>query len=390
MNALTEIEKCTALMGEGRLIEAQSGLESVLSVEPHNVDAWLALGQVRGMLGIDAGAESAFREALRRRPDMYEIQFNVALSLAYQNRFQEALPFFTEARRINSDIPGLNEVFLKVLLRVLHMESTAIARRESALEPLPEHPLVSVIIPTRDRLPLLKDALESLVRQTYANWECIVINDGGEDVCAALTALPEDKASRMIRVESIRPEGPAAARNKGLAVATGQVMAFLDDDDIYLPHHLWTLVEGLRKSGVGACYTQTVGIIERLDSGRRIECSRGSVFPEFHYSPLALEVRNFIPINNWGIRREFFQAAGPFDVNLACAEDWEMLLRLTKLTDFNELSDVTTETHIREDVADSVSKRNKLLPACEMIYQRHPTSHPMVNLAREIYLSSIS
>jgi glycosyltransferase involved in cell wall biosynthesis len=110
-----------------------------------------------------------------------------------------------------------------------------------------EAPLVSVIVPTRDRPALLAEALASLRAQSVTDFECIVVDDAGSEPAA----LPEDARFRLVR----RGEagGPAQARNTGIEHARGRCVAFLDDDDVYLPERLALGLEALQRAPVGVC-----------------------------------------------------------------------------------------------------------------------------------------
>ena len=97
-------------------------------------------------------------------------------------------------------------------------------------------PLVSVIVPTRERRHLVTRAVTSALRQTHRDVEVIVVvdasTDGTED---AVAALGDDRVRLIV---SDRPRGPAASRNAGIDAARGRVLAFLDDDDEWLPPKL--------------------------------------------------------------------------------------------------------------------------------------------------------
>lgn len=112
----------------------------------------------------------------------------------------------------------------------------------------PDAPLVSVIVPTRDRPALLAEALASLAAQTLADFECIVVDDGG----AHGVALPADARFRLVRRDW--SGGAAAARNTGIAEARGRYVAFLDDDDCYLPERLALGLEAVSRAPVGVCW----------------------------------------------------------------------------------------------------------------------------------------
>jgi hypothetical protein len=388
--ALELLDRAQALLRQGQAAQAVSALEPLLARSPDNVEAWFTLGQAQGMLERHAESERAFRNAARLRPAMHEAHFNVALSLAYQNKLRESVGSFVTARKLAPDIPGLETTLLEVLLQLLQDEHYADAGAKVQLAPLPEAPLVSVVVPTQNRLAMLRDALESVCAQTYRNWELIVVNDGGEDIAAVLESLPADVLPKIASIRSPRPQGQASARNTGIATARGEIVAFLDDDDLYKPHHLGVLVAGLRGSGAAVAYTRAEAVWERLVDGRRVDLKRGPASPWFRYSRALLLVRNCMPIDNWAVRRECFERYGKFDESLPCAEDWELLLRLSAQVDFQQIVDMTTEVRMREAASDSVSTRNRMRPMCELFYRRYPAGgHELVELARELYLRSL-
>lgn len=390
---MAALDRVRALIDEGRAAEAVSLLQPLLARCPEDADAWFALGQAHGTLERHAQAESAFRGALRLRSDMHAAHFNVALSLMYQNKLRESVASFVAARSLDPDIPGLEQTLLEVLLQILQDEyyADADAGAKLSLPPLPGAPLVSVVIPTQNRLPMLRDALHSVCAQSYPDWEAIVVNDGGEDISQVLQSLPAEAGARITAISSPQPQGQACARNRGVAAARGDIVAFLDDDDLYKTDHLDALVAGLRGAGAAIGYTRAEAVWEQITDGKRVALRRGPASPWFRYSRALLLVRNCMPIDNWAVRRECFDACGTFDETLPCAEDWEMLLRLSVRFDFRQIAQMTTEVRVREDAVDSVSKRNRLRPVCELLYRRHAASgHELVELARELYLNSLS
>jgi glycosyltransferase involved in cell wall biosynthesis len=115
-------------------------------------------------------------------------------------------------------------------------------------------PLFSVIIPTYGRAHFLADAVDSVLAQSVEDFECLVIDDASPEPVSLATADP--------RVRVVRREvngGPSAARNTGLAQARGTYVAFLDDDDLYLPNRLALAIEGLGRAPVAVCWTAFVG-----------------------------------------------------------------------------------------------------------------------------------
>ncbi len=386
---LIALQRAQELLAQGRPDAALANLEPLLARNPDDADAWFASGQAQGMLERHAGAEAAFRSAARLRPGMHEAHFNVALSLVYQDQPRASVASFLAARALHADIPGMEQMLLDVLLQILQDEHHADAPDKLALPPLAAAPLVSVVVPTRDRPAMLRDALESVCAQDYPNWEAIVVNDGGADISGVLQSLPA-AAARITLIRSVQSAGQARARNRGIAAARGDIVAFLDDDDRYKPDHLARLVAGLRDSGAALGYTRAEAVWERIAEGRRIDLKRGPASPWFRYSRALLLVRNCMPIDNWAVRRECFDACGNFDESMVCAEDWDLLLRFSQRADLYQIAEMTTEVRVRENALDSVSKRNLLRPMCERLYHRHGTDgHELVELARELYLKSL-
>src|SRR4051794_11272015 len=109
-----------------------------------------------------------------------------------------------------------------------------------------EPPLVSVVIPTRDRAGLVAGAVRSALAQTGVEVEVCVVDDGSLEP----PNVPADERVRLVRLP--RPAGPAAARNAGLAATTGELVAFLDDDDEWLPGKLERQVAALEAAGPDA------------------------------------------------------------------------------------------------------------------------------------------
>ena len=90
-------------------------------------------------------------------------------------------------------------------------------------------PSVSVIVPTLNRPEMLKKTLKSILNQTHQNFEIVVVNDGGEDVSEILNQINDKRINYLTHTKN---KGAAAARNTGIKNASGQFIAFLDDDDI--------------------------------------------------------------------------------------------------------------------------------------------------------------
>ncbi len=111
-----------------------------------------------------------------------------------------------------------------------------------------ELPLVSIIIPTFNRAHLLAETLDSIIAQTYIQWECIVVDDGSTDGTAALLANYCDQDSRIQyhHRPKNRPKGGNACRNYGFELSRGDYINWFDSDDLYLPDALKTIYSAFK------------------------------------------------------------------------------------------------------------------------------------------------
>ena len=186
--------------------------------------------------------------------------------------------------------------------------------------------LVSVIIPTYNRAEYLKLALKSVLEQTYKNIEVIVVDDGSTDKTSEVVANFND--SRVKYFYQKNTGLPAVPRNLGMQKASGEYIAFLDDDDMWLSEKLKLQIDYLRKHPEYYLVYSDVWIID--ENGVRKELlsktksfSEGEVFVE-------LTGDDFIPQLTVFMKREVFENIGFFneDPTLRAVEDYEYLLRV--------------------------------------------------------------
>ncbi len=199
-------------------------------------------------------------------------------------------------------------------------------------------PMISVIVRTKDRPDLLSEALASLAEGSYRQVEVVLVNDGGTP-----PAVPTDYPFEVARIDLPDNRGRAAAANAGVESASGDWIAFLDDDDLAEPEHLATLAGLSEAAGAKIVYTDAAVGIYKLDSNtgwceteRRLPYSRD-------FDPELLLFDNYIPFNTLLIQRSLLTEAGPFDTELPFFEDWDMLIRLAQLAPFHHLPQVTAE-----------------------------------------------
>ena len=191
---------------------------------------------------------------------------------------------------------------------------------------------------TRDRPALLAQALESLAGGEYRRAEVVLVNDGGEP-----PIVPDGYPLPVVRVDHAQSQGRAAAAQAGVTAATGDYVAFLDDDDLAAPEHLATLAGLVSAAGVRVAYTDAAVAVYELDAAGGWVCRERRLPYSRDFDPDVLLVDNYIPFNTLLIERNLFAEAGPFDTSLPFFEDWDYLIRLSALTAFHHFARVTCE-----------------------------------------------
>ncbi|WP_373504577.1 glycosyltransferase family 2 protein [Aestuariivirga sp.] len=174
---------------------------------------------------------------------------------------------------------------------------------------------ISVVIPTRGRHHFLKQALESVLKQTHAAKEIIVVDDGE----GALEAVGHMHPT--IRVLDNRKRGPVPARILGVSQAAGDVIAFLDDDDWFTDAGYFDTVARIFEGGAAFCYA---------DGVMAFEDGRPQLPFAFHADGETLTRDNTILISGVVYRRSLHDALGAFDVSLPFYWDWDWYLRVAR------------------------------------------------------------
>jgi glycosyltransferase involved in cell wall biosynthesis len=186
-------------------------------------------------------------------------------------------------------------------------------------------PRVSVIIPAYNAAEFIGEALDSVGAQTFRDFEVLVIDDGSTDGTADIAEAYGDP----VRVMRTSNHGAARARNTGVAAATGELVAFLDADDIWEPDKLARQVVAIRAER-RFVYCDTLSFGLQTMSGMRM--SGGGTLPSGNIL-VDLVQNNFVATSTVLIDREVVQRAGGFDVDLRVGEDWMLWLRAARLTE---------------------------------------------------------
>lgn len=231
-------------------------------------------------------------------------------------------------------------------------------------------PLVSVITRTRNRPELLAEAVASVAAQTWPNVEHVIVNDGG---CSVEHVLAPYRATRRIVLLEPDAVGRCKAGNLGLAAASGEWISWLDDDDLYYPQHLATLVPRLIASGLRVGYTDPHCIRQQRDAatGAWIEASRSVPFSR-DFSRIMLVRETYIHLVTFMHHRECTALVGGFDEGLEVLEDLDLFFRMAQNWDFQHIAEVTAAFRIRDDQSNAVTAlRKEFVETRTKLFQRY-------------------
>jgi glycosyltransferase involved in cell wall biosynthesis len=186
-------------------------------------------------------------------------------------------------------------------------------------------PAVSVIIPTYNRAGVIQRALDSVLAQTFQDWEIIVVDDGSTDDPATI----EKYCGQIRLIRHPQNRGAAAARNTGIAAAGGQFVAFLDSDDCWHPDKLANQMAALQQAAPNTRICATGYILHKGDRELTI-CPRPR--PGRFRTEIAFGCA-ISPGTTLLIDRSVFDDVGLFDEKLRRLEDWDWLLRFAETYD---------------------------------------------------------
>ena len=209
----------------------------------------------------------------------------------------------------------------------------------------PGRPLVSVVLPVRDRPGAVRDAIASVRAQTLADWELIVADDGSTDdtAAAAETAAGADGRIRVLRLPHA---GVSAARNAAQQLARGSWIGWLDSDNTWVPHFLRTALAALAATDDRAGYASVE--LRTLDGVRYRALAGGRDL---------LAVQNHIDLNTLLVRADLLAEVGGFDTSLRRAVDYDLALRLGEHAGLRHLPFVGARYDERRDRADRLTVR---------------------------------
>lgn len=206
-------------------------------------------------------------------------------------------------------------------------------------------PLVTVVLPTKDRQDIVTAAIRSIQQQTWTHWELVVVDDGGVDGTPDVVA---ELAGNDPRIHYIHQQntGVAGARNRGIRESSGELIAYLDSDNTWEPEFLQTMVGFLHEGGLRAAYAASE--------------LRGEDQVEYRGQPLhaaALRERNYIDCITLVHERSLVEDLGGrvFDERLRRVVDWDLLIRLSEITELGYAPFIATRYDLWDETIERIT-----------------------------------
>ncbi len=181
-------------------------------------------------------------------------------------------------------------------------------------------PKLSIVMPSYNREASIVKAIDSVIQQTYQNWELFVVDDGSTDDTKNIVSNFAKKDRRIALIEG-EHGGVSHARNLGLAQISGEYVFYLDSDNAWNPIYLESMLNAFQVSGAKTGYSG----IELRDDQNEVLAYRGERFDwdQCLYS-------NYIDLNAFAHHASLMQSEGAFDTTLKRMVDWDLILRYTK------------------------------------------------------------
>lgn len=257
--------------------------------------------------------------------------------------------------------------------------ATGVRAGERAPAPL------AVVVRTRNRPELLKEALGSLAAQTARPEQVVVVNDGGASTQGILAAF---RSSFELTVdESPARQGRSAAANRGVAAARRELVAFLDDDDLCYPDHVERLLRAQRSGPEPVVYSDAVTAVYAR-KGETWEVRTRALQYSLDFDPEYLLLANYIPLHTLLLPSALVAKTGGFDTALEYSEDWDFLIRLSFETSFRHLRAVTCEYRVFDagegDPSHAAAGSVAFQAARRTIYERYRGRRNDEGLARTL------
>lgn len=239
-------------------------------------------------------------------------------------------------------------------------------------------PLVSVIIPTHNRCKLLKNAIDSILKQTYNDFEIVVVDDSSDDDTEKYVKLYKDKRIKYVR--NIISKGGSGARNVGIKHSKGNYIAFLDDDDEWKFNKLEEQMDVFNSSkDIGLVYTGTNVIYNELGlSYKSIPYKDGDLSEE-------IMLNNYIGTTSTVvIKKNILEKSGYFDEQMPALQDYDLWIRICQLCKIKFIDKPLVNYYNRGDLIQISNDTKKYAIALNKI--KHKYNDKIQKLSKKEYI----
>ncbi len=246
---------------------------------------------------------------------------------------------------------------LKILIKKKHNN-----KNEERINVI-KNDLISVIIPTYNREKTILRAVQSVLDQTYQNFEIIIVDDCSSDKTVKIIKPLLEKDMRIKLLLNEKNQGPNYSRNRGIKNSKGEYIALLDSDDEWLSEKLENQLQKFKNNSenVGLVYCG-VAIINVLNKSKEI------ISPKYRGNVLKnLSIRNIITGGGSGslIKRKVFEKCGFFDEHESLrrggSQDYEMWIRISQYFEFEYVNDVLLNVYLYNDCITYITSVKNLI-----------------------------
>jgi glycosyltransferase involved in cell wall biosynthesis len=246
------------------------------------------------------------------------VRYQQAAERPYRN-WQQYLNWSMHHRQFHHPLQETDRQVLSFMARVRQLKSEQ--SRNSARQPL-----ASVIMPAYNREGIIAVAISSVLRQTYENWELLVVDDGSADGTPNVVRSFGDNRIKLIELPV--NGGVSAARNQGLRHSKGDVITYLDSDNTWHDDFLAVMVRAVSEECAWRSAYCAQEVTESVVAGEHKQEIKAVRFGPFNRA--LLENRNYIDLNAFVHTRKLFEELGGFNQNLRRLVDWDLILRYTR------------------------------------------------------------
>jgi glycosyltransferase involved in cell wall biosynthesis len=225
-------------------------------------------------------------------------------------------------------------------------------------------PKISVIIPTYNRAHLLPDAINSVLKQTYRDFEIIVVDDGSVDNTKEVVEKFSDKRIEYIKHD--RNRGVSAAFNTGIKASQGEYITIVTDDNMLFPQALEKIIQKFRQVTDPNIGVISGGIAYINEEGKIL---KSEIFYKTNniFEDILRDTKPFFPF----FKKEIFENVGLFDESLSGREDWDMLLKIAKCYKFEFIPEILLKARVHKGYHLSSKSRISLAESNLKVTLRH-------------------